>query len=127
MSTSRFAERSRVLLSLGGEAALGRNQAGLVTSSVPVYYVQPNDDLILTLPRSLMVRRLVIFPRRGPLLAMPVEAVEQVVLDSFTEGPAITPGESLPMSARWISPLKALLFGAVMVGGGFIFSRWRKK
>lgn len=116
-----LAERSRVLLSLGGEADITRRDDGRLTTVSPVYYVQPNDDLVPGLTRGMMIRRLVIFPRRGPLMSIPIEAVGQDVLDSFPDGPPILADQDIPLSAAFLTPLRALLFaglagGLVLVG-----------
>lgn len=121
-----FAERSRVLVSTGA-SPVSRDADGLLRASSDVFYLQPNDgSLAPREAKGVVLRRWVEFPRRGTLIAIPVETVGSDVLDLYPEGPPILAEEMIPMGAGWLSPLKATLFAGLMAVAGFAFVKRQK-
>jgi len=120
-----LAERSRILISAGLDP-VSRTEDGMLHASSDIFYLQPNDGVLAPREaRGVVLRRWVEFPRKGPLLAIPVETVSADVLEFYVEGPPILAEEMIPLGAGWLSPLKATLFAGLMAVG-FVFV-WRKK
>lgn len=122
------AERSRVMVTAGVGTVVERAPDGSLHANSDVFYLQPNDGKLAPREaRGVVLRRWVEFPRRGVLLAIPVENVSSEILELYPEGPPILAEESLPLGAGWLSPLKATLFAGLGLVVGAVLVKWSRK
>jgi hypothetical protein len=133
VSTNLPPERSRILIAdfsgPPGDVITHSVDTGLYSANRPIWYLQPNDGLIPGQASTVVIKRHVAFPRPGPLPAIPVELVASNVIALYQEGPPILVDQPIPMSAGFLTPLKALLFMAAasaLVVGGMVLSARQK-
>jgi hypothetical protein len=125
MSVNLPPERSRILIAdfagPPGDVVTHSADTGLYSANRTIWYLQPNNGLIPGQASTVVIKRHVASPRPGPLPAIPVELVASNVIALYEEGPPIFVDQPIPMSAGFLTPLRALLFaslagGLVLVG-----------